>query len=275
MKNLKLAIIAMLSLSLLGSCELFQEDTTLSKNSEGYNLAGFENTKQTVVAVADGNEYTFEVKMKVIGPTSMDLTKDITVTVEADAASTATEGTHFRIDNKSLTLKASDNYLGLLKVTVITNGIVAPLSKKLILNAVSASGDAVVTNNGKPLEMTINYACFSNLAGTYDVTTEYTGYDGSVTILNWTETITQTGVGEYRTGNVGHWAPADLGNTPGFTFYDQCGELTIPGQNLVEAYSNWVEGTESGIADGNTLVMEYSICVATGCRYYKSTYVKQ
>jgi hypothetical protein len=114
------------------------------------------------------------------------------------------------------------------------------------------------------------------LEGDYEVTTEYTGYDGTVTVLNWTEHITNTGIGEYRTERVGHWSIAALGGTPGFTFSDVCGKISVAGQNLVDTYSNWVEGTDFGSVDEATgnLYIEYSVCVDTGCRYYKSTYVK-
>jgi hypothetical protein len=39
-----------------------------------------------------------------------------------------------------------------------------------------------------------------------------------------------------------YWTAAQLGGTPGFTFYDVCGVITVPGQNLVDLYSNWVVG---------------------------------
>jgi hypothetical protein len=147
----------------------------------------------------------------------------------------------------------------------------------LVLKVTQVTGDPMVLNSGKPISITMNYACPSFLEGTYDVTTEYTGYDGSVTILEWTETITNTGIGEYRTERVGHWTQAALGGTPGFTFTDVCGQISVPGQNLVDLYSNWVEGTDFGSVDEVTgnLYIEYSVCVPTGCRYYKSTYVKQ
>ena len=278
MKTLKYILIILLSLGTFNSC-LVDETTRYDLNDQGPNLAGFEATRTSFSFVSDGSDYGFTVKMKLIGPTSMDVTSDITVTVEADPSSTAIEGTHFSLDQPTITLKKSDNYLGLLPVTILTEGIIAPLATapKLVLKVVSATGDPNVLNNGKKLEIVLNYGCFSNLAGTYDVSTEYTTAAGVVSMLSWTETITQTGVGTYRTERVGHWTVAALGGTPGFTFTDVCNVLSIPEQNLVDLYSNIVAGTGPGavtVATGD-LYMEYSVCASGACRKYKSTYVKQ
>jgi len=276
MKNLKLAILA-LGVLFLGSCELFQDDTTLDLNSAGPNLASFEKENIVYSQVATGDEYTFDVFLKIKGPTSMDLTEDVTVTFDVDDSSTAIEGTHYRINDSSVKLTKAGNYLGKLSVTMLTAGIVAPLPADPTIVLYAKANGTNVTGNGKPAKIKLVYGCLSHFEGTYDVTTEYTGYDGSVTTLNWTEEITKTGIEEYRTGRVGHWSVSSLGGNPGFTFYNKCDELSVPGQNLVDTYSNWVEGTATGSADGNTLFIEYSICVTNPdkCRYYKSTYVKQ
>jgi len=278
MKTLKYILIIILSLGAFNSC-LVDDTTRYDLNDDGPNLAGFTDSRTSFSFVADGNDYGFTLKMKLIGPTSMDLTNDITVTVDADASSTAVEGTHFSLDQPTITLKKADNYLGLLPITILTEGIIAPLAQApvLVLKVVSATGDPTVLNNGKKIEITLNYGCFSNLAGTYDVSTEYTSTAGIVSMLSWTETITQTGVGTYRTERVGHWTPAALGGTPGFTFTDVCNVLSIPEQNLVDLYSNIVAGTGPGsvtVATGD-LYMEYSVCASGACRKYKSTYVKQ
>ena len=59
----------------------------------------------------------------------MDLTSDIVVTFDVDPTSTALKGTHVRLDQPTVTLKNADNYLGFLPVTILTEGIVAPLAK--------------------------------------------------------------------------------------------------------------------------------------------------
>jgi hypothetical protein len=279
MKTFKYILIFILGLVSANSC-LVDDATKYDMNDDGPNLVGFEQPRQTLAAIADGEEYQFQIRMKVIGPTITDIKNDITVTVGADASSsTAIEGTHFRIDNPNVVISPSNNLLGLFSITMLTEGIITPLdvSPVLVLNATAASGDPNVLNNGKPITLTLNYACPSFLEGTYDVTTEYTATNGSVSTLNWTEDITKIGIGTYRTTRVGHWTPADLGGTPGFTFTDVCGVLSVPGQYLVDYYANWVEGTDFGTVDPVTgdLYIEYSVCYGGSCRYYKSTYVKQ
>jgi hypothetical protein len=66
------------------------------------------------------------------------------------------------------------------------------------------------------------------------------------------------------------------------TFTDLCGTLTIPSQNLVDLYSNIVEGGPV-TAEGNTLVMSkvqgdgsidfvYTISYGGNSRFYNLTY---
>jgi len=279
MKTLKYILILVLSLGAFNSC-LVDDTTRYDLNDDGPNLAGFTDSRTSFSFVSDGNEYVFTVKMKLIGPTSMNVTEDIVVTIDDDASSTAIEGVHYRLNQPTITLKKSDNYLGLLPVTILTNGIVAPLAKApvLVLKVVSATGAENVLNNGKKIEITLKYGCFSNLAGGYDLTTEYTSTTGVVsTIVRTDEVITQTGVGTYRTTYVGHWTPAQLGGTPGFTFNDVCNEISVPEQNLVDLYSNIVQGTAIGSVNPATgvIYIEYSVCFGGACRFYKSTYVPQ
>jgi hypothetical protein len=281
MKTLKYILIIILSLGAFNSC-LVDDTTRYDLNDKGPNLAGFADSKSSFSFVSDGNEYDFTVKMKLIGPTSMDVTGDIIVTVARDESSTAIEGTHFRLDEPTITLKKSDNYLGLFPITILTEGITAPLAEApiLVLKIVSATGDPTVLNNGKKLEITLNYGCFSNLAGDYDVHTVITRtVSGAVSTYDWTETISQTGVGEYRTQIVcydGYVNPAPAGGTDGFTFLDVCNVITVPQQNLVDYYSNLVYGNEPGSVDPETGVITLSYTVTTtaaaGYRSCVSTY---
>ncbi len=280
MKTLKYILILILGMGMFNSC-LFEEDTTLELNGKGPNIGGFDQARTSISAIADGTENKFDIKVKVFGPTSMDLKNDVVLTIGADPSSTAVLGKHYKLDNPTVTLSPGQNMLGFFKLTMLTAGIKTPLavSPVLVLKVTQVSGDPMVVNSGKPISITMNYACPSFLEGTYDVTTEYTAYDGKVSILNWTEKLTKTGIGQYRTERVGHWTAAVLGGTPGFTFSDVCSKISVSGQNLVELYSNWVEGTAFGSVDEatGTITIEYSICVDNGarCRYYKSTYVKK
>ncbi|MFC2151682.1 hypothetical protein ACFLSE_04070 [Bacteroidota bacterium] len=273
MKKLKYIIIFILGLGMFNSC-LIDNDSDLDQNETGYNLVGFASVSTTVAGISDGNEYDFEVDLKLVGPTSMDITSDITVTIGAHSSSTGIAGTHFRIDNPTVVLEAANNHLGKFEFTMLTAGIVAPLdtAPHLVLEVVEATGDPKVENNGKTLDVTLSYQCFSNLAGSYDCTMQR---DGG-TIYNYVDNITATGVGAYRTSEVGHWIGGLGVGTPGYTFYDECNKISIPGQMLVNYYSNWVEGTKAGAVDPVTgiITTEYSI-TSSWASTYANTYVPQ
>jgi hypothetical protein len=200
--------------------------------------------------------------------------------VEVDEENTtAVEGVHYRLDNPTVTIPANNNGLGLFPVTVLTAGLEPPLEETpvLSLKVASVSGANNVIANGKPIAVNLLYLCSSELAGEYTVTIDYWRYGAQVAGYPITvpDVVTQTGDGEYRTGRVGHWAPADLGGNPGMAFIDVCDVLTIPEQNLVDLYSNIVEGDagKSFVDDEGNLHFEYTVC-ATDCRQYYVDYVK-
>ena len=264
MRTLKYLFLLALSVTVMTSC--FEEATDpIDLNDEGNNVAGFFNNSETLATVADGQEYQFKIKVKLIGPTVMDLENDVTVGFAAAEGSTAIEGTHYRIEEASLTLSKSNNYLGLVTVTMLTDGIEPPLDESpvLLLKTTDVTGDESVVETGKPVAITFNYACFSDLAGVYDVTVLRDGgviepYAGNqVTIAVPDGAI----YGEYRTDKVGHWDDLGVG-TPGFTFFDVCGVITIPGQYLVDYYSNWVnqDGLDKGVVkDDGSIELSYKI----------------
>jgi hypothetical protein len=103
---------------------------------------------------------------------------------------------------------------------------------------------------------------------------EYTAYDGTVSIINFSDYFTETDAGEYRTGEVGHWIGGLGVGTPGYTFYDVCNVITVPGQNLVDYYGNWVQGVELGSVDPATGVISivYSITSSGWSSNYNCTY---
>lgn len=174
MKTLRYIFILLLGMGLFHAC-LIEDESTLDLNDDGPNLASFEASSLTFAPVASGAEYKYNVKMKVIGPTSMEMDKDITVTIDVDPASTAVAGKHYRLDSKTMTLKAADNFLGLLPITVLTEGNEPPLDPVpvLILKVTSVSGDDRIINNGKALSIKLNYVFFCPFAGPYDVEIRY------------------------------------------------------------------------------------------------------
>jgi len=283
MKTFKYILILVLSLGALNSC-LVDQNTRYDLNDEGPNLAGFTDLRFMVSNIADGTEYTIPVKVKVKGPTSMNLTSDITLTiapdVEAMTAATAesttltpaVEGVHFRIDNPTITLSASDNHLGVINVTMITEGIPTPLPKipLLILKTVSATGDPNVLNNGKNLEITMNYACYSEMQGTYTVT--HTSSTGAV--FSRVEDIVKVGTEQYLTASVGTWG-SGVFITYGFIFDNACNVLSVPEQYLANYYSNSVWSHKPGEYNPETgvITIYYTIWFAAGDRTYTAVYV--
>ncbi len=267
-------LIFILSVVILSSC--LDQTTNWDDNATGLNLAGFESTTSALNFVSDGNEYIFTFRMKLTGPTSKEVKNPITVTVGVDqdamdaiAAAdptkiAAVEYENYRLDQTEIVLDPNNNFLNLFPVTVLTAsnaGITDPLDKTpiLVLKVTQVTGDASVTNHGKSNVVTLNYGCDSNLDGSYTV--DISINNGAATRHRTDEYITKTGVGQYRTTYVGHWLPASLGGVPGFTFYDVCGDLTIPEQLLVDYYGNLVYGSSTGSADPVTgeLKMSYEI----------------
>ena len=281
MKTIKYIFLLVLILGTANSC-LVDDTTTYGENDKGANLVGFTNFSTSLGAVADGNEYQYTLPMKVFGPTYLDIKSDVTATIGVDASSTAIEGTHFRLDNPTITFKPGNNLLNNFPITILTEGIVAPLdvAPVLVLKVVSVTGDKSAANSGKPVTIKLNYGCYSNLAGSYDVTTVITrSISGAVSTFTHTEAIIRTGVGEYRTEYVGPYAPGDLSpGDDGFTFLDVCNVITVPEQNLGNLYSNIVSGDALGTVDPETgnLHMEYTITTtaAAGFRICVSDFVK-
>jgi hypothetical protein len=262
MRKLKYLLILVLSIGLFNSC-LVDDETPYDDNDTGFNLATFELGKTMVSGIADGTEYVFPMKIKIVGPTLKDLKSDISVTVAVDESSTAIDGTHFRIDQPTVALNASNNYLNVVNVTMTTTGIITPLAKNpvLVLKVVSATGDANVTNTAKKLEIDMNFACYSEFEGVYTVVTT----SSSGALRNWTETITKTGVEEYLTQRVGTWNPP-LNPDYGFVFNNACNVITVPLQGLADMYSNEVWSHKPGEAnpDNGVLTIYYTIAFADG-----------
>nr|WP_321451784.1 hypothetical protein [uncultured Carboxylicivirga sp.] len=269
MKRLNYIFITMIAVLLLSSCG---EDESLTKKIEGgTNLIGFTDVEQGYSGIADGTEYPIEVKMRIVGPSMAMTSGDYDAVIEVDASSTAIEGTHFRIDNPNITLKASEDYIGKITVTMLTDGIQTPLDESpvVVLKVKSVGGEASVIPNGKTLPLTLNYACPSFLEGDYllEVTSSTGGY------YTAEETIVKTGVGEYLTPSVGTWS-SPLNAPNGLIFKDVCGVITVPNQDLAAMYSNATYGHKVGSVNSETgvITIYYTIEFSAGNREYTAVY---
>ncbi|MDF1571342.1 MAG: hypothetical protein P1P82_06970 [Bacteroidales bacterium] len=180
MRKLKYLFMVIITLVMVTSC--FEDDTTLDLNDDGLNVVTFERIASSLTAEANGEEYDFDVKVRISGPTVMDLTNDVTVTFTATDASTAVDGEHYRINNPTVTLTADNNYLGLLSITLITEGNSPPMdgtpeyekyiAPELYLE-ISATGDDKVTGSGKIGEFTLNFTAPNPYKGVYDTEMRY------------------------------------------------------------------------------------------------------
>lgn len=252
-----------ITLFILGSFALtscFDDDPASDAFGEGPSFASFEVTSKNVGLIADGRTGEDEILMKVYGPSLRDLSGTVSVDISVDPSSTAVEGTHFSLPETSISLSANNNFLGVLPITILSNGVVAPLDEDpvLVLNVSSASGNSEIIPNGKQMVINFLYLCSSDLGGTYDVTTTRDG----APLSSFTDVVVKTADGQYRTGEVGHWPASALGGTPGYTFLDVCNVLTVPQQDLVDLYSNQVIGLAGkSYADPDTdeLHIEYGI----------------
>jgi len=194
------------------SCLVDDTDPT-AEFDQGPNVAGFSNQSTDISGTTDGSSYDFELPMSVVGPTSSEYTEDITVTISIDPSSTAVEGTNFELPSKTLVLPAGADYMANLPITLLTTGITAPLEEApvLVLSVTTADGETNLLPNGKKLTITLNYLCFSDLAGNYAWGTFQPSLD-----------LVQVSEGVYRMPYL-----ANFGSVYWFEFKDVCGVLTI------------------------------------------------
>lgn len=245
---------------------------------EASNLGSFVSSSTIFQLSASGDEYVRTLPMLIKGPSVDGIGGDVTATIVVDEENTtAVEGVHYRLESTTVTFAKNNDYIANFPVTIITEGIEPPLASNpvLVLKVASVSGGNNVIANGKPITISINYLCFSDLAG--DFVLSILRSDNNTVYVRNDEVVNQTGEGEYRGTYVGHYTPDQLGGTPGFTFYDVCNVLTVPEQNLVDLYSNLLYQDGEATADPVTgdLHIEYTVTFAAGNRKYTCDYVRQ
>jgi len=176
MKTTKyILILLILSLSTFNSC-LVDDKISYDLNDSTTNVVTFEVITTTLACVANGEEYTFALKMKLVGPTAKDIQNDITVTVTPSTKSTAVNNDHYKIVHPSITLTPEDNFLGLLEVTLLSEGNSAPMDDDpafltyvapILVLDISATGDPMVTGSGKSGTFTLGFNPPNPYAGDY------------------------------------------------------------------------------------------------------------
>ena len=232
MKNIiKFITILIVVASTITSCVL--DDYNLPDTfNDGLNFSSFSRLTQNLSAVADGNEYTFDVNLELQGPNLVGFTDDITVTVDVvSSESTAVEGVNYTLPSKTVTLTKSNNYIGSIPVTVITDGIMAPLdvNPELVLSISDSSGN--VFSNSKNTVLTFVYQCYADLSGTYLVTN-----DGCTPFTPFLTTIVANADGSWRVaigdgGFLGYGCTGNPGLDNGANIVELCGEI-LPSNDL-------------------------------------------
>ncbi|MDA3892367.1 MAG: hypothetical protein PF517_11950 [Salinivirgaceae bacterium] len=181
MKNITYILLLILGVTFLNSCS--KDDRGVDQIEGSNNLAVFNDYTFGLKALADGSEYEYQFEVKVTGPSMKNLTSDITITLASNEASTASEGQHYRLPEKTITLTKSNNYLGLVDITVLTAGNTPPIegtaafdaysNPVLLLDIVSAEGDASVISTGKAANISLNITAPNPFEGIYDVEMRY------------------------------------------------------------------------------------------------------
>jgi hypothetical protein len=181
MKTLKYFLIIILSLGTFNSC-LVDDETRYDLNDNGLNIVTFETLTSNLSCLANGNEYIFNLKVKLVGPTKDNITNDITVTASVDPSSTAEENLHYKILNPTITLSPDNNFLGVMELTVITEGNTPPMDDTpefedyvapILVLQLDATGDPMVTGSGKLGTYTLAYTPPNPYAGDYNVEMRY------------------------------------------------------------------------------------------------------
>ncbi|MFY0601686.1 MAG: hypothetical protein JXR03_18580 [Cyclobacteriaceae bacterium] len=256
MKKMKYLYMLLIGAVITTSCSE-EGDSLASQISNSPNTAGFALSVMPMSGVADGSTYDFDIRMLVAGPTSKDLSENVTVRLSVDTdQSTAIEGTHFEFESNELTITPNQNSAGVLPITLLTEGIVAPLAENpvLVLNVESVSGDRTVVGSGKALVVNLLYLCPGDLSGTYTVTNDWCA-------PTFTTTITANADGSWfiAAGDGGglHQCTANTGLVNWANINEVCGVIQ-PTNNLRFGASNDIGNITGGSWDQDTGVLTMS-----------------
>lgn len=259
MKKIKLFLV--LSIGSLLSISCLVDDDVDQLGGGSSVIVGYPNTDLSASFVTDGQDYTYNVPVHVIGgnkglPSGADITVNYELNTEE---STATEGTEFNFPSTigSVTIPAG-SFSTLLPIIVHSDELIVGDNKTVVIDITSVVSNegVVISTNYDKVTVELVGACFSDLAGNYMV--NYTS--GSFPVV-----ITQIGIGQYMSTV-----------TPGYTQYemyfsDVCGVLTIT--DWYADSSNPISGTGVVTPAGNLSFTSVTIQGIYENRAY--TFVKQ
>lgn len=184
LRNIMKCSIVLIGVFALASCELNDSFTQAVKSGPNFVLFKDALDVQSVSHLATDKAYKVGVKMYVAGPHMKDVSGPITFSIEnvttpitstklkGDSAELAKLGVNFKLPNKKLTLKESNNYLGVYYFKMLTKGIEAaklPGPKIVKLKITNVTGDESVVGSGRVFKVGLHYVCASPVAGIYTV----------------------------------------------------------------------------------------------------------
>lgn len=149
--NLKFVFIVVCTL-LVSSCLV--DDDIVRDYGNGPNLVGFQSTSMDFSVEVNEGESSKGIPIRLIGPSVFEQTEDVTVEISVGPGSTAQEDVHYHLESNTVQLNVpggTDVVEGELPITILTEGINAPLDSNPVLNLTitSVTSDANVVINQK------------------------------------------------------------------------------------------------------------------------------
>ena len=259
MKTIKILSILLFSIFTLSSCIDDTVDTDEFVNSP--NLIAFSKSSLNATIIADGGTIDNTLNLLIKGPTSMNISEDITASLEIDPSSTAVEGTHFTLASNTVTFSPSNDLKTSVDFTVLSDGIASPSEVTLVLNIVNPSSSSVVpSGRSGQIVIKIGYLCPSDLAG------EYSNPDVPSN-ANDQATFTEIGPGTYRISAMPYlgWGGTD----PIYIdIIENCGNITVVGGEVVDALGATVDGSGTVSETTGAVTFTYTVYKADGSIWF-------
>lgn len=159
--NLKFVFIAILSL-MVSSCLV--DDDIVRDYGNGPNLVGFQSTSMDLSVEVNEGESSKGIPIRLIGPSVYEQTEDVTIEISVGPGSTAQEGVHYRLESNTVQLNVPggiDVVEAELPITILTEGINAPLDNNPVLNliitAVNSDANVVINEKTATTSVSIEY----------------------------------------------------------------------------------------------------------------------
>lgn len=269
----------------MGLCALTMSSCLLDDHKtdfgNGPDFVSFNRTAVTTPVESDGNDYNYDAVISLIGPHRDSFSGEIAVTVGVDPQNTdAVEGEHYSLPASStILLNAANNYTATYPITIHTEGVEAPVVKKLGLyvNSIGTeSSNILISDSGKGSTVSISYICFADLTGTYTVTNSVCGPGSTGTIPPIKISKNADGGWDLETADGGllQYCTANTGLVNAGSIIVVCGEV-LPNSDYGFCGSNGIGCITGGSWDSETgvLSLEHNDTFF-GVGAYTSTYTR-